>query len=251
MSSLVDLRERRQLRTAEWTTTISNGLARREPPTPRLDCHYLITAWSPAVASGAVEPALDEHHLLYAAAAALYSASPLNATAVYGAGTPSLATVPESWRNLDLPTVVVPADGFHALPYFWGTMGTDSRWRPGAFLIVTVPVSLPDQDGGPIVTSRVLTTGIVGGLAGPESYQIAGRLLRRDGDPVPAGWLRLETTQGRGLGTLTADTEGRFTFVGVQAGSYLLRARVAGATEQVQALAVPAPSGSYDVVLTS
>jgi Pvc16 N-terminal domain len=169
----------------------------------RLDCHYLITAWSPALASGAVEPALDEHHLLYAALAALVDASPLNATSVYGAGTQALAAVPESWRALDLPTLVVPPNGFHALPYFWGTMGSDSRWRAGAYLIVTVPVTLPDQDGGPIVTTRLLDTGLIDGTsAGPAAFQVAGRLMRRDGSPIAAGWLRLETTQGRGLGAV-------------------------------------------------
>ncbi len=247
---LVDLRERRQLRSAEWTTTVADGLAQRHPPTPRLDCHYLLTAWSPAVASAGVEPALDEHHLLYTAIAALFAAAPLNATSVYGAGTPELAALPEVLRDVDLPTVVLPPDGFHALPYFWGTMGSDSRWRAGAYLIVTVPVIMSRQYGGPIVTTRVLQTGLLDGVTGgPGSIQIGGRLLRPDGSPAAAGWLRLETTAGHGLATVGTDVEGRFSFGGLRPGRYLLRARVPGAGEQVQPLAVPAPNGDYDVVV--
>lgn len=248
---LLDVRERRALRSAEWTQTVSDGLVQRHPPTPRLDCHYLITAWSPALASAAVEPALDEHHLLYGALAVLFNAGPLNATDIYGLGTPALAAVPEPLRDVDLPTVVVPPDGFHALPYFWGTMGSESRWRAGALLIVTVPVVLPDHDGGPVVTSRVLETGLVDGtLAGPGAIQVGGRLLRPDGSPVPAGWLRLETTQGRALATVGTDPDGRFTFLGLRSGSYVVRARVAGAAEHVEQVTIPAPAGNYDVVLS-
>src|SRR5262249_27703763 len=65
---LVDLRENRTLASPAGATappSASGGA----PPQRRVDCHYLISAWSPAARS--VEPAMDEHELLYKAMALL------------------------------------------------------------------------------------------------------------------------------------------------------------------------------------
>src|SRR5262245_1718256 len=63
---LVDLRENRQLRSNERVRGIQNGIVSETPAPRRVDCHYLITAWSPAETTPAVEPTLDEHALLAA-----------------------------------------------------------------------------------------------------------------------------------------------------------------------------------------
>ena len=74
---LVDLRENRKLRSNEQIRRFENGIFTDEPVPPRIDCHYLITAWSPAQPTPAVEPTLDEHALLYDVTAALLRSDPL------------------------------------------------------------------------------------------------------------------------------------------------------------------------------
>jgi len=246
---LVDLRERRELRRPDWTTTIADGVATRAPAPARLDCHYLLTAWSPAISSPAVEPALDEHHLLYEAVAALFANVPLNATRIYGPGTAALAALPELLRDTDLPMTVVPPEGFAALPYFWGALGTESRWRAAAYVVVTVPVLLPEMPGGPLVTTELLElSGTGGATAVVTDLAIGGTLSSLNGDPV-AAWLRLETLDGHGLRTTSSGNDGRFSFSGVRPGSYRLRVRPPQAGEHVQEVTVPSATGGYDVTV--
>ena len=89
---LVDLRENRKLRSNERVrTTDGNGYVFEERVPDRLDCHYLISAWSPAtLAPPLVDPTLDEHALLYEVAAALMLNAPFNPTRVYAPGSAAL-----------------------------------------------------------------------------------------------------------------------------------------------------------------
>src|SRR2546423_1895501 len=61
---LFDLRENRKLRSNERIREIENGIVREVPAPRRVDCHYLITAWSPATVTPAIEPTVDEHALI-------------------------------------------------------------------------------------------------------------------------------------------------------------------------------------------
>jgi hypothetical protein len=83
---LVDLRENKALRDREWQVVFDAGGPQREVGPMRVDCHYLISAWSPATVTPAIEPTLDEHALLYRVLAALANAEPLNPTRVYPGG---------------------------------------------------------------------------------------------------------------------------------------------------------------------
>src|SRR5687768_10312129 len=60
---LVDLRENRKLRSNERVRTApENGTVYTQPAPARMDCHYLISAWSPTeFLTPSVEPILDEH----------------------------------------------------------------------------------------------------------------------------------------------------------------------------------------------
>src|SRR4051812_46687031 len=68
---LVDLRENRKLRSNERVRTFDRGLVSEAQAPRRVDCHYLISAWSPGQQTPAVEPTVDEHALLYKAISAL------------------------------------------------------------------------------------------------------------------------------------------------------------------------------------
>jgi hypothetical protein len=244
---LADLRENRALRSNERTyTTAGAGLLSEQAPA-RLDCHYLISAWSPASASPAVEPALDEHALIYQVAEVLVRSAPLNPSLVYPAGALPLLAWPEPYRDRDLPTTVAPVEGFPKLAEFWGTMGAAARWRPALYLVATLPLAYLSEITGPLVMTRITEYSRVDRPgAGQTWVQIGGTLSDPADQPVPAAWVGLERA-GDLLQATTTDARGRFTFTRLAMGDYTLRVRAPGRAELVNPIQVPAPGGSYDV----
>src|SRR5262245_55039462 len=82
---LHDVRETTRLRTNQTRREVQGAWYREEPPTPRLDCRYLATAWSPATAMPPlVEPTRDEHRLLAEVAEVLFRHRALATAEVYG-----------------------------------------------------------------------------------------------------------------------------------------------------------------------
>jgi hypothetical protein len=57
----------------------------------------------------------------------------------------------------------------------------------------------------------------------------------------------LETPGALPLQTAETDSDGRFTFVQLAAGSYVLRVRATGSAEVTRNITVPAATGGYDV----
>jgi len=175
---LVDLRENRKLRSNERIRTAVNGLVTEDPAPARLDCHYLISAWSPVLPGGGIlEPTLDEHALLYQVTRVLVQNGPLNPSRVYSSGSPQL-NVWQDFQNADLPVAVLPVEGFHKLAEFWGGMGTGSLWKPAVYLIVTVPVALVREESGFMVTTTLTDHRITNELGTAEVLaQIGGQVL--------------------------------------------------------------------------
>jgi hypothetical protein len=131
---LVELKENRTAsQETIWPAADPNTSQRR------IDCHYLISAWSPATKS--VEPTLDEHALLYKALAALMSAEPLSPGKVFGATRPP-SNFPRSFLNSSLPTMVLPVEPYGKTGEFWNATRS-VHWKPTIHLVVTLPV-LPE-----------------------------------------------------------------------------------------------------------
>jgi len=151
---LFDLREHKKLRSNERIREVENGVITEHPAPRRMDCHYLITAWSPATVTASVEPSLDEHALIYKVASVLTNSEPLVARRVYDPF-PLPNTFPEVIADADLPTTLLPAEGFPKYGEFWGTMGASHRWRPAVYYIVTLPLVLRKEVSGPMVTTRI------------------------------------------------------------------------------------------------
>lgn len=245
---LLDLRENRKLRSNERARTVESGLVREEPAPARLDCHYLITAWSPVqMVTPQIDATLDEHALLYQSAAALFRNSPLNASRVYPANSAPLA----AWgrfRDVDLPVAVAPPEGFNKLSEFWSNMGSDAPWKPSVYLVVTLPVEMLTEVAGPMVTTRVTEYRASGRPETAEVWvQIGGRVLTAAGVPVQGAWVQLETTAGVPLRTTSTNDLGRFYIGDLREGRYSLRARAAGLGERARELTVPSNSGEYDL----
>jgi hypothetical protein len=132
---LADLRENRQLRSNERVRAVHNGIVSETPAPRQVDCHYLITAWSPAEVTPAVAPTLDEHAMLAAVSGVLMRHESLVPREVY-APDPLPATFPLEIAEAELPAVVLPGEGFPKFADFWGTMGESCRWNRAVSLVM-------------------------------------------------------------------------------------------------------------------
>lgn len=245
---LLDLRENRRLRSNERARTVESGLATHEPAPARLDCHFLVTAWSPVqMITPQIDATLDEHALLYQTTAVLFRHTPLNASRVYPAGSAALS----AWgrfRDVDLPLTVAPPEGFQKLSEFWTNMGSDAPWKPSVYLVVTLPIELSTEAAGPLVTTRVTEYRQAGRPETAEVWiQIGGRVLTPAGQPVQGAWVQLETLAGVPVRTTTTGELGRFQMGDLRADRYRLRARAAGLGERTREFDVPSNSGEYDL----
>lgn len=254
---LVDLRENRKLRSNERIRTPENGVVYEDPAPARLDCHYLLSAWSSTERlTPTVEPIFDEHALLYEATAVLMHNAPFNPSRVYPANSGPLNAWPVRFREVELPAVVAPVEGFPKLAEFWGTMGTNHRWKPVLYLVITVPVELVREVAGPMVTTRITEYRLVDNQEPGEVWiQIGGHVINAKVNPhvpVAGAWVGLETTAGELVQTTETNEQGRFTFNNLQVGRYRLRVRAVGWGELTppRVVDVPSPTGEYDLHFT-
>lgn len=249
---LVDVRENRKLRSNERIRTGEEfGQVIYQVAPSRLDCHYLITAWSPVQPGPAVEPTIDEHQLLYQTMAVLMNNQPLNPIRVYGEGDPILPTLPELFTR-DLPSQVLPVEGFIKQPEFWGTMGQDHRWRPAIYLIVTLPLAVTIPPAGPMVSSpsaRLERRERPG--QSDEIFFIGGRVLDATQptlQPVEGAWVQISDANAIRLGAVRTNAEGQFTFRVPAPGEYRLEWRAEGRPiPPARDVVVPSTTGEYDL----
>lgn len=250
---LVDLRENRKLRSNELVRVGEQlGQVIYQLAPARVDCHYLITAWSPVQPGPALEPTIDEHQLLYQTMAVLMNNLPLNPIRVYGEGNPILNTLPELFTR-DLPTQVLPVEGFLKQPEFWGTMGQDHRWRPAIYLIVTLPLALAIPPAGPIVVSPVASLERNDRPGEPDHfYFIGGRVIDatlNPPQPLADAWVQLSDTNANRLGATRTNAQGQFIFRVSVPGEYRLEWRAEGRpAPPARDVIVPSATGEYDLV---
>jgi hypothetical protein len=241
---LVELYENLELRSQERSWRGSGLLQETVRAPGRLNCRYLISAWSPARATPLVEPAIDEGVLLHQVTTVLMDTIPLDAAAIYGA-TPLPPGFPPEMLEPALPTVVAPSEPFDKLSDFWQRM--DTVWKPVVDVVVTLPVAHAPRLSGPPVTTLFAGYRTVAAADGEETVAIGG-VVRLDatGDPVPGAWVRLvEADQ-----VATTNAAGQFIFERIRRGDYTLEARAAGhATASPWPVTVPSLSGEYDVRL--
>lgn len=247
---LFDMRENRKLHTNERTREIQSGVATDTPAPRRVDCHYLITAWSPAIVSAGTEPTLDEHELLFEVTETLMN-TPLIPSELYPPNSAPLLAWPENFREMELPVTVLPMEGFPKYAEFWGTMGNVHPWKPAVYLVVTLPIALQKEIAGPLVTTRITEYRQSGKPETAEVWiQIGGTVLDisvNPPTPVAKSWVRLETATGTPLQTTETDELGRYMFVSLRPGSYRLRYSAASFGEKLRAVDVPSPTGEYDL----
>jgi len=239
---LIDLRENRRLRSNERTTTIGSWDATQTAAPRRVDCHYLLSAWSPTDVTPATEPALDEHALLYQAALTLSRHDPIVPDDIFAPGPP-----PPLLAGEVLPLTLLPVEGYLKLAEFWGTMGDKHRLKPCVYFVVTVPLVTLPSPAGPIVTtlmadgrqrdipSSSAVFGVIGGVV----------LEKLTGKPVPDATVEVLSTLGVRLALTTADEAGRFRLGFARPGTYNLRAWSASLGPATLTIVIPSPTGDY------
>jgi hypothetical protein len=233
---LAELRENRALRSGARVPSVLAGRTVQQQAPMRVDCHYLISAWSPS--TDRRTRTLDEHQVLGEALAVLVEAQVLES------------------GGEELPIAVIPPDGFPSLADFWGAMGEDARWRPVVHLVVTASVPQAVEYVAPEVTTRfteywVKGTAEAAGRAGRAGarLQIAG-VVRDSGVPVGGAWVQLERASDDPVQAVRSNGRGEFTFPDVAPGAYWLRLRATGRNEPPPTgITVPSPTGRYDLAL--
>jgi hypothetical protein len=247
---LADMRENRKLRSNERERlTVGTDLL-EVPPARRVDCHYLISAWSPASITPAVDPTVDEHALLAEAARVLGAHDDLDPVAIYALSNPPAAP-PAAIAAERFPLTLLPTEGFPKYAEFWGTMGARNRWKPCVYAVITVALKEAPLRAGPMVTTALMDTRVRDAPATAETLMQFGGTVLAGAAPnalaVAGAWVDLLTASGTRRQLVRTDVNGRFLFVQIAGGSYQLRVSATGLGTFVDPIQVPAPNGSYDV----
>jgi hypothetical protein len=255
---LVDLRENRKLRSTELFREYdaATGTITETPSPTRVDCHYLITAWSNATENladpehGHHGKTGEEHAILHEVASLLNMHQPLVPADVFGGAFPPGFDL--DLRNVTLPTLLLPVDGFPKFAEFWGTMTDVHPWKPAIYYVVTLPLRVPTHPFGPPVTTLFADYREDWSEDGDLLIDFGGTVLDKHGVAASGAWVRLEAVvpPGRLVRAATTDDDGHFLFTRVLAQAYLLRAGLTGVGTAGAPIDVPAPSGLYDLQLT-
>lgn len=142
---LYDVRENWELRSNEWQVERNNTGVTQTPPPARVDCSYLITAWS-KIPDGQQGKADQEHLFLGAVMKVLLRHRILPAEVLQG-----------ELQGQEPPVRAKPlqASQLQSLGEFWQAMGS----KPKAMLNYTVTISVPvgePVEVGPPVTDKML-----------------------------------------------------------------------------------------------
>lgn len=252
---LYEVREDLKYRTNERTRTFEDGWLNESRAPERIDCHYLITAWSAMTFSPpAAEPTRDEHRLLYSVLGVLMANRPLAPQRVYSVNVPSgrhLSDVPIEIRQDSLPLEAALADQIRDLGDFWGTMKV--VWRPSIGLTVTIPVlpGSPDTQSAPVTTLSAEWLQEQDAMISESWISIAGRVLTGAGDTgVANAWVQLRGVSGNVVAVnrrVYSSSGGSFVFERLKAGQYHLRCVAVGLGDIGRDTVIPSPSGEYDL----
>jgi uncharacterized protein DUF4255/carboxypeptidase family protein len=208
---LIEVRENVKLRSNERHQTASAGgvVSRRAPY--RLDCHYLISAFTDSQTG---MPPL-QHDLLYETTGALVRAQPLVPARVL-TGHSQLLDWPPEHRDVELPLTINPPEGFPKLAEFWGTIGQRQPWRPVVYAIVTIPIEYAMSSPAGVVhhAITVYSAGAdaqgVGSGPSERRVRVGGAVIDKDRNAVGRARVFARDANGQVLARTTCADDGRF-----------------------------------------
>jgi hypothetical protein len=227
---LHEVQENRGLRDVAPTfQPLPTGGWESERPPLRVDCTYLVTAWSPK--TGALRAA-EEHRLLGRALLWLGRFPVIPDQYARGA----LKTPPQPFP---LTTTVAQTREGQSMGEFWTALGIAPR--PAFSLTVTIALQpYTETETFPVLTAIQLRTGL---LDEPELY---GRVLDGQLAGVPGAAVTLVEASR----TVTADALGEYRFTAVPFGSYTLAVTSAGHPDSSRQIEYQNAMQAHDVVLT-
>lgn len=246
---LCELRENREFRRASWDTIVQPGAqtAVQSAPPAYLDCHYLISAWSPEQDTDASSPVPDEHQVLSEALRVLLRNPDVRPVDLGVAGGGPV------FQQAHIYLSVAPPEGPRLLNDFWSTM--KQPWRPAVHLVATAPIDLlQSSPPAPLMTTLVQRYGFADAPAASfeELITFGGWVLRNDtGAPIPNASVERLTAASAVIETATTDAQGRFSFDGLRRGPLRLRASGAGLGPLVVNLTIPGALAAEHVLKLS
>jgi hypothetical protein len=233
---LYGVRENRVLRDpAPILEEVAGVFVRRTPPL-RVDCDYLVTAFSKKPDAQGME---EEHEIL---AKALLKLSRFP-TIPPGQLHDSLVGQPFPVRMW-----VAQSDDSKSLGEFWSALGVSPRSSFHLMLTIAMDPQVAVPEGPPVVTKElVLDDDLDAATPGGSVFGIGG--VVRDAGTTAA--IEGATVTLDGGPSTTTDAAGRFLFSGLGAGNHALTAAGPGFTTASKQIAVPAAAiNAYDIDLS-
>ncbi len=217
------------------TELVGGAFVRRTPPL-RVDCDYLVTAWSNQPAAAGVV----EAHRTLARALTKLSRFPL---------IPS-AYLQGAMVNQPFPVAlwVAQPDDTKSLAEFWSALGMPPRASFHLMVTIALDLEVDVPEGPPVVTKEIdLHAGMEQNAPVDTVFGIGG--VVRDANTaaaIAAAQITLDDIQ-----IVSTDTDGRFRLSNIAAGNHTLKATAAGFSDKTQAITVPAAAiNAYDVDLS-
>lgn len=234
---LYEVKENRELRDPVPIFERVGGILVRRPPPLRVDCSYVVTTWSNQV--GAAKTA--EEHLLLSQALVWLSRFPTIPDTYFQGSMVGQPFPPPLW------TAQMEANK-NSVGEFWSALGISPKSAFYVTATIAMDLDVQVEAGPPVVTKELILKDKEVPAVEERVYQIGGTV--RDAgtlDPIAGAQVTL-LEMGR---TVLTDEDGRFTFLGLGAGNYTLRAAASGFTTADSAIVVPAAVlNAYDVNLT-
>lgn len=234
---LYDVKENRDLRDPVPIVERMNGVFVRRRPPLRVDCSYLVTAWSTKEKDVKV---LEEHQLLGQAFLWLSR----------------FPTIPQEYLQGSLdnpafplpPTMVAQMDGTRNTAEFWTALGIPPR--PCFNLVVTIAMDLGlGERVGPQVIGKEIRLKQINSPADPDSLFEIGGTVTDAGRHAPIG--KAHVTLGETGQMTTTDRDGRYRFLGIRPGNSKLQVMAEGYRAYEATITVPpANPDAYDISLT-
>ena len=207
---LYNIQENRDLSGQVWQRNRRNGsVATRRPPV-RLDCAYLVTAWSNEVE--------DEHRLLTGATRVLFRNPVLPREVLQGALV----------DDIEITTLVAQPENFKDVVDLWSVL--DNDLRASVRVTVTVPLELDvEQVSPPVGEAEFKMDGPGWTAPSTAPMRMTGRLVRQ-GRPVAGALMRVDSS------SCTTDKEGEFVLADVTPGRKTVLVRADGQFYQIEAV---------------
>jgi hypothetical protein len=234
---LYEVKENRELRQPGPNRELFNGQSVRQRAPLRVDCAYMVTAWSNINNQDNVANA---HRLLGQAFNWLSRFPAIPKRYFPQPNLPQDSGIP--YQPFASPTMVAQMDGAKSAGEFWHALGIPPR--PYFNLVVTITMDLDQQIEDSIVTT-ISSSYQAGQSASADEHVIIGGTVRnKSGSTVADTWVRLEPLNL----TQVTDASGRFIFNNVmRRGGLTLRARASGGREVERPIEIPSVTGEYDL----